>query len=106
MDKYIIGKRIKKMRMVRNMTREKLAAESGVSVTFIYEIEVGKKSFSVDTLVNLAGALDVAADYILYGDKNDIQADETDEVSLNNKLLRVQILLAEALNDIKGLIDT
>lgn len=57
MDKCIIGKRIKETRMVRNMTREKLAAESG-------------------------------------------------EAIVNNKLLYVQMLLAEALNDIKGLINT
>lgn len=106
MDKCIIGKRIKETRMVRNMTREKLAAESGISVTFIYEIEVGKKSFSVDTLVNLSKALDVAVDYILYGNINEYQTDESGEAIANNKLLHVQMLLAEALNDIKGLINT
>lgn len=57
MDKCIIGKRIKETRMVRNMTREKLAAESGEAIA-------------------------------------------------NNKLLHLQMLLAEALNDIKGLINT
>ena len=98
MDNIAVGQRIKGMRLNRKMTREELAEEAGMSTSFLYEIETGKKSFSAYTLSNLAKALNVGADYILCGEqKNGDLSRET--------LLLVQQILMEVYNEIQDLID-
>lgn len=68
------GKRIKCLREARNYTREELAEKADISAKFLYEIEVGKKGFSADTLSRIANALSVSCDFIMFGtdspDKN------------------------------------
>lgn len=64
-----IGSRIKAERKSRNLSQEMLAEMINVSPHYIYEIERGLKAMSLETLVNLSAALNVSADYILFGDK-------------------------------------
>lgn len=45
MDNVIVGERIKGLRLERKMTREELAEAAELSVSFLYEIETGKKEF-------------------------------------------------------------
>lgn len=52
----------------KNYTREKLAEMAGISPKFLYEIEIGSKGFSADTLYKLAEALNTNTDFILYGE--------------------------------------
>lgn len=59
---------IKMYRIERHMTLEELAEAAGISVCFISNIEKGRKSFSLATLVQIANALEVSTDSILYGD--------------------------------------
>ncbi len=108
MDNTVIGERIKRLRLERNMTREKLAEEAELSVSFLYEIETGKKSFSAYTLGNLAKALDVNMDYIVYGKmepeagKNPLQIQK---VLTRENLLYIQQMLLKAYNEIQELLD-
>lgn len=46
MDNKVVGQRIKGLRLNRKMTREVLAEAAEMSVSFLYEIETGKKRFS------------------------------------------------------------
>lgn len=39
-----------------------------ISPKFLYEIEIGSKGFSADTLCKLSEALETNTDYILYGE--------------------------------------
>lgn len=64
-----IGSRIKAERKSRNLSQEMLAEMINVSPHYIYEIERGLKAMSLETLVNLSAALNVSADYILFGYK-------------------------------------
>lgn len=64
-----IGSRIKAERKSRNLSQEMLAEMINVSPHYIYEIERGLKAMSLETLVNLSTALNVSADHILFGDK-------------------------------------
>ena len=57
MNNALVGKRIKRLRLKNKMTREELAEAANISVSFIYEIETGKKGFSVWTLRRLTEAL-------------------------------------------------
>lgn len=68
MSRVEIGNRIKELRMVKNMTREELAEKSEISSKFLYEIELGKKGLSADTLVKIAKTLSSSCDYIMTGE--------------------------------------
>jgi len=62
-----IGRRIKDKRISEGFSREKLATMSHISDKFLYDIEVGKKGMSADTLHKIAEALEVTSDYLLTG---------------------------------------
>ena len=64
-----IGRRIRFLREANNLTRESLAEMADISTKFLYEIEMGKKGFTVETLFKLAKSLDVSCDYILSGNE-------------------------------------
>ncbi len=68
-SKKKIGDRIMDLRKDKGFSREQLAELSGISSSFLYEIEIAKKGFSANTLINLCNALEVSSDYILYGKK-------------------------------------
>lgn len=65
-----IGERIKYLRESNNYTRDAFGEKIGISAKFLYEIEMGKKGFSADTLVKIAQALSVSCDYIMLGQGN------------------------------------
>lgn len=64
---YDAGIRIRDLRERKHFTREQLAEKANISTKFLYEIEVGNRGFSADTLCKLAEALNTNTDYILYG---------------------------------------
>lgn len=105
MDNIAVGQRIKGMRLNRKMTREELAEEAGMSTSFLYEIETGKKSFSAYTLSNLAKALNVGADYILCGEQKKREFLRENGDLSRETLLLVQQILMEVYNEIQDLID-
>lgn len=63
----IVGERIYLLRSKRGYSREQLAELAKISSKFLYEIENGKKGFSISVLCNLCEALEVSSDYILNG---------------------------------------
>lgn len=73
----IIGNKIYQLRRSLNMTQQELAEKTGISVTFLSEIENGRKSMSVDTLIKLSRGLHVSLDTIEFGhdNSNDMQKD-------------------------------
>ena len=62
-----IGGRIRKIREERGYTREQLAEYADISSDFLWQIETGRKSMKVQNLAKIAAALDVPADYLIYG---------------------------------------
>ncbi len=66
-EKLGMGKRIYDLRKNKGLTRELLSNRTGISSKFLYEIEMKDKGFSAQTLVKLCQALNVTADYILFG---------------------------------------
>ena len=62
-----IGKRIRKTREHYGFTRERLAEMANISPQFLVHIENGTKSMTANTICNLARALNVSADYLLFG---------------------------------------
>jgi len=66
-----VGSRIKEKRLELKWTRDKLAYEAKISDKFLYDLEVGKKGMSAETLHKLSRALGVSADWLLGGENLD-----------------------------------
>ena len=67
MDYADLGKRVRARRMELNWTQERLAQEIGVSTSFVGHIERGSRKASIDTLVQLANAMEISTDELLAG---------------------------------------
>lgn len=80
-----LGKRIKLIRKGQDLTQEMLAEKAGVSQHYIYEIEAGRKAMSIHSFASLTCALDVSADYLLFGDE--LQLLDVDTPSSHNQLM-------------------
>ncbi|MCD7716116.1 MAG: helix-turn-helix domain-containing protein [Lachnospiraceae bacterium] len=66
-NKLEIGQRIRLLREAHGYSREQLAEILNVSSRFCYDLELGNKGMSVDTLSDLAEALNISTDYLLFG---------------------------------------
>lgn len=76
-----MGVRIARRRKELHLTQEQLAEKMGVSLQTVSCIELGKKAVRPENLANLCFCLDVTADYILYGKR-----DERQMIDIINKL--------------------
>lgn len=62
-----IGLRVAKRRKILNLTQEELAEQADLSKTHIRNIERSSSKCSIESLMNLADALQVTSDYLLSG---------------------------------------
>ena len=60
-----LGKRIQSARKEAGLSQEQLAEAIGKSPSAISTIETGKRGASLETLIRIANALQVSADYLL-----------------------------------------
>ncbi|MCK8825977.1 helix-turn-helix domain-containing protein [Fuchsiella alkaliacetigena] len=60
-----IGKRIKKLRKEKNWTFKELNKETGISISFLNNIEKGRSNPSIDNLEKIADAFEVTIAYLL-----------------------------------------
>ena len=67
MDINIIamGQRIRSSRREKNISSEVLTEKIGIAVESLWHIENGARNTSLQTLCNIAEALDVSVDYLL-----------------------------------------
>jgi transcriptional regulator with XRE-family HTH domain len=63
--KRLIGERIRKLRKERGLSQEELGWKSNLHYTHIGAIERGEKNWSIDTLVKVAGGLNVTVNDLL-----------------------------------------
>lgn len=64
-DYYLVGEKVKQKRLQKHLTREQLAEQCDISVSYIAHIERGTKSLSLETAVKICNVLDVSLDYLL-----------------------------------------
>ena len=88
MSREKLGQFIRDAREVRDLTQEMLAEKAGVSQHYIYEIEAGRKAMSIHSFASLTTALDVSADYLLFGDGQRIFDVDT-PAHHNNQLMEI-----------------
>lgn len=65
-----VGSRIRFLREINQYTRDEFADKIGVSSKFLYEIENGKKGFSVEILYKISKLLSVSTDYLIFGNSD------------------------------------
>lgn len=61
----LIGKKLKELRISKNLTQEYIANMADVNVSHISNIENNRVKISLPTLVHVCNALDTTVDYIL-----------------------------------------
>lgn len=66
-----IGERIKQARLNKHMSQMDLAEKTGLSVSFISNVEMGKQSMNIRALIAISNALEVSTDWLL---RNNTQA--------------------------------
>lgn len=62
-----MGQRIMVRRKALQLTQEELAERLDVSTQMISNLELGKKAIRPDNLAKVCKALDLSADFVLYG---------------------------------------
>lgn len=70
LDYKLIGERLKKARVQKGYTQEKLAEMLDVSIAYLSRIETGATHINLKRLNELCGILDVSESYVLDGASN------------------------------------
>lgn len=78
------GLRIKELRLARNITRQQLADEVGISLDAMRKIETGTNGAKIDTLVSIADYFCVSLDFLVCGCERKAEIDSLLE-GLNDK---------------------
>ncbi len=71
----LIGKRIRETRTQMKLSQAALAEMSGLSPRYISHIETAHKKASLSSLVNIANAIGISVDEILYGNQTSYKTD-------------------------------
>ena len=79
-----IGLRVRNNRTLLKLSREKLAEDADISLSFLADIEHGRKNMTTVTLYGLCKALHVSADYLLFG-REAVTADNISRAILDAK---------------------
>jgi len=79
---------IKKHRLLRGWSQSRLARESGVSQTYISELEAGKWTPNISVLRKLAVALGVPVSALL---DEEVEGGEEDQLQVNSERVEIQI---------------
>ena len=86
---FLVGKRVRQLRLQRKLTQEQLAERAGISTSFLGHIERGSRKLSLETFCRLIRALNCTA--------GDLLPMEGEAVRLSVlELLRCAAVLAEA----------
>ena len=67
LDYNVIGSRIKKARIAKNLTQEDLAEKIDISVAFLSRVERGNSHINLKRLNQICNLLDVTEGYVLNG---------------------------------------
>lgn len=106
-----IGKRVKQARQAKGLSQMELAEAIGISVSFLSNIEVGRQSMNIKTLIAISDTLDVSTDWILRNDTRAATsvtaeeiAQELDGCTLRERgvLLRQMQMMKESLAELRS----
>ena len=78
---HIIGKRIRRYRLSRNITQEELAFQIETSAAYVSNIEHGKKKASLKKLCEISEILGVTINDLLYNSTEQTLGEKANEFS-------------------------
>lgn len=81
LDYSIIGERLKKARINKNLTQEQLAEQLDVSVAFLSRVERGNVKINLNRLSQICDILDISISYILTGARSNSKDYLSDDFS-------------------------
>lgn len=81
MDYYEIGQKIRKIRKARGLSQEQLAEMAGISATHMSHIETANTKLSLPVFVEIAEALEVRTDVLLYDAPRNSVSSSVDEIA-------------------------
>ncbi len=87
MDYVKLGERIRKQRILNQLTQEQLAESAGISTSFVGHIERGEKKASIETIVALCNALEVSPAVLLQDSLSDAVMQSHLAASEENRVL-------------------
>jgi transcriptional regulator with XRE-family HTH domain len=70
-----IGQRISTLRKSRGWTQQELAQHAVLSPAYLAEVERGGRNPSIETILNIAAALNVGAGYLVDGSQLEVRED-------------------------------
>ena len=89
-----LGERIRKIRKQKDIKVWYIAEKTGLSDTFIYQVERGEKGISAENFKNIAEVLEADTDYLLFGNSDKYNDDDfyrlTGELDENEKELIIR----------------
>ena len=81
MDYYAIGQRIRRYRKAQGLSQEQLAEKVNISTTHMSHIENGGTKLSLQVFAELAEALHVSADCLLYDARSSSNQSVSQEIT-------------------------
>lgn len=87
MEAKDVGKRIKLLREKKNLTKNALANNAGVSPTYIYQLEEGLKSPTIEYLDHICWGLGISLNEFFAEDETSIKEDKIAKLSDTQKQL-------------------
>jgi transcriptional regulator with XRE-family HTH domain len=84
-----IGFRIREQREALKYSREMFAEMAEISPDFLFDIETGKKNFTINVLRRICEALKISSDYFLFGNNNQVEQ----SIFLLNQMDEKQLML-------------
>ena len=101
---FDIGNRIRDLRETEGYTQDYLAELSEISSKYLYEIETGKKGLSTKVLYRIVSALHTSADYILFGDRDNMLANEILSIiyDMDEEQQKKMIKILRSLNELSA----
>jgi len=103
MEYKLISKKIKKARNEKNLTQEELAEKLDVTVSYICQVERGKKKFNLKRIVEISKILEKPIDYFIDGYEPENDDTISEIISLLNKMSYAKLKLS--LEFIKNIYD-
>ena len=94
MDKFDVAKRIKSLREEKKLTQNALANSAGVSPTYIYQLEKGEKSPTIEYLDHICWGLGISIEeFFSTQEKSDKQiADKLSSLTTEQRKLLNEFL--------------
>lgn len=94
MEYKLIGKQIKKARNDKKITQEKFAEELDVSVSYISQVESGKKKFNLKRIIEVSKILEKPISYFVEGYEVENNDEVSEIISFLNKMSSEKLKLS------------